>query len=415
MREITILMPEAVSGIIETLHQAGFEGFAVGGCVRDTFLGRVPDDWDITTNARPQQVKKLFSRTIDTGLQHGTVTVLINKTGYEITTYRIDGEYLDGRHPESVEFSNNLVEDLKRRDFTINAMAYNDTSGLVDEFDGLGDLERKVIRCVGNPKERFTEDALRMMRAVRFSAQLGFEIEEKTAAAIREMSESITKISAERIQVELVKTLLSDHPEYVKLYCDFGLFRGILPVIHDIFNGKHARQTGVLLSKVPKTAAMRYAALLNSEQPQVVRQTLKSLKLDNATIDTASKLVECADSAIEENEPAMREFMRVYGKEMTGMFLEFEQAKIETGEQILGVSLASKRKHLASLKRMYQEIMERGDCTTVKELDITGNDLMKYGITGRQIGVTLNNLLQIVIENPELNDKATLIALVENK
>ena len=167
-----INMPENVAEIISTIEANGFEAFAVGGCVRDTLLGRNPDDWDITTSALPGEIKAMFPRTIDTGIQHGTVTIMIGKTGYEVTTYRIDGEYEDGRHPASVEFSSKLADDLKRRDFTINAMAYNNTSHLVDEFNGIIDLNNKIIRCVGDAKERFSEDALRMMRAIRFSAQL---------------------------------------------------------------------------------------------------------------------------------------------------------------------------------------------------------------------------------------------------
>lgn len=163
-----ITLPDDVKQIIETLEQHGYEGYAVGGCVRDSILGRIPNDWDITTSATPQQVKKLFPRTVDTGIQHGTVTVLMGKEGYEVTTYRVDGEYEDARHPKEVTFTANLEEDLRRRDFTINAMAYNDSEGLVDVFGGRADIEQKVIRCVGNAEERFGEDALRIMRAVRF-------------------------------------------------------------------------------------------------------------------------------------------------------------------------------------------------------------------------------------------------------
>ena len=215
-------LPENVRNIISTIEKNGCEAYAVGGCVRDTLMGKTPSDWDITTSALPMQVKSMFGRTVDTGLKHGTVTVMIGKTGYEVTTYRIDGEYKDGRHPESVEFALNLVEDLKRRDFTINAMAYNDKNGLVDEFDGRGDLERKVIRCVGNPMERFTEDALRMMRAIRFSAQLSFDIHPDTYNAINKLSDTIKQVSMERIQVELTKTLVSDNPEKVELFYSTG-------------------------------------------------------------------------------------------------------------------------------------------------------------------------------------------------
>ena len=224
-----IQLPVKVDNIIKTLEAAGYEAFAVGGCIRDSVLGRTPQDWDITTSAKPQDVKRLFSHTIDTGIQHGTVTVMLEHEGFEVTTYRIDGEYEDARHPKEVTYTVNLLEDLKRRDFTINAMAYNESRGLVDAFDGMGDLQKKVIRCVGNPKERFTEDALRMLRALRFAAQLGFEVEEQTFAAIRELAQTIEKISAERIQTELVKMLTSDHPELIREVYTSGISDVILP------------------------------------------------------------------------------------------------------------------------------------------------------------------------------------------
>ena len=175
-----IELPEKVKTVIAELKAHGYDAYAVGGCIRDSILGRTPGDWDITTSAKPHQVKAIFPRTVDTGIQHGTVTVLMDKEGFEVTTYRIDGEYEDARHPKDVIFTSNLLEDLKRRDFTINAMAYNDETGLVDAFDGIADLNAKRIRCVGEPTERFSEDALRMLRAVRFAAQLGFAIEERT-------------------------------------------------------------------------------------------------------------------------------------------------------------------------------------------------------------------------------------------
>ena len=226
---MTIQLPEDVKKIIEIIEKAGYEAYAVGGCVRDSLLLRNPNDWDITTSAKPEKVKELFKKTIDTGIEHGTVTVMMHHVGYEVTTYRIDGEYEDARHPKNVTFTSNLIEDLKRRDFTINAMAYNDRSGIVDAFDGISDLEKGIIRAVGNPRERFDEDALRMMRAVRFSAQLGYSIEEDTKKAIQELSINLQKISAERIQVELVKLVSSDHPEKMRDLYETGITAVILP------------------------------------------------------------------------------------------------------------------------------------------------------------------------------------------
>ena len=204
-----IQLPRKVEDIIEKIQAAGFEAYAVGGCIRDSILGREPDDWDITTSAKPEEVKKLFNRTIDTGIQHGTVTVMLDREGFEVTTYRIDGKYEDSRHPKDVTFTASLREDLRRRDFTINAMAYNEKDGLIDLYEGIQDIECGLIRCVGDARERFTEDALRMMRAVRFSAQLGYTIEENTKAAIKELAPTIRRISAERIQVEVVKLMIS--------------------------------------------------------------------------------------------------------------------------------------------------------------------------------------------------------------
>lgn len=204
-----IRLPKSVLYIISVLEREGYEAFAVGGCVRDSLLGRKPMDWDITTSATPFEVKRCFNRTIDTGIQHGTVTVMLDGEGYEVTTYRVDGEYRDGRHPQEVSFTANLRLDLERRDFTINAMAYNETVGLVDEFDGVGDLKRGVIRCVGDAGQRFDEDALRMLRAIRFSGQLDFTVEERTRQAIVDRADHLEKISAERIRVEMTKLLVS--------------------------------------------------------------------------------------------------------------------------------------------------------------------------------------------------------------
>ena len=224
-----IELPEKVKYIINTIAKAGYEAYAVGGCIRDSILGRTPDDWDITTSASPGQIKALFRRTVDTGIRHGTVTVMREGEGFEVTTYRIDGEYEDGRHPREVTFTSSLLEDLRRRDFTINAMAYNEEAGLVDAFGGVKDINAGIIRCVGSPAERFSEDALRIMRAVRFSAQLGYRIEEETAAAIRRLAPSLKNISAERIQTELVKLLVSDHPDYLGTAYETGITGAELP------------------------------------------------------------------------------------------------------------------------------------------------------------------------------------------
>ena len=224
-----ILLPQKAAFIIDTLQQAGHEAYAVGGCIRDSILGRQPEDWDITTSAKPDEVKRLFPKTIDTGIQHGTVTVLVEREGFEVTTYRVDGKYEDFRHPKEVTFTPDLIEDLKRRDFTMNAMAYNRKDGLVDAFGGVSDLNAGIVRCVGCAKQRFQEDALRMMRAVRFAAQLGFSIDGETKAAVKELSGTLVHISAERIQAELTKLLVSAHPEQMRTLYELGITGVMLP------------------------------------------------------------------------------------------------------------------------------------------------------------------------------------------
>lgn len=223
--KLKITVPDNAGHIVKTIQAAGFEAYVVGGCVRDSLLGREPQDWDITTSATPEQVKALFPRTVDTGLKHGTVTVLYGGEGFEVTTYRIDGKYEDGRHPSEVTFTPNLEEDLLRRDFTINAMAYNDEAGLVDFFGGREDMRIGVIRCVGKPEDRLQEDALRILRAIRFAAQLRYHVDAYTMTAIRKLAPNLKNISAERIQAELVKILLSPHPDYLRGHIQWGLQR----------------------------------------------------------------------------------------------------------------------------------------------------------------------------------------------
>ena len=214
--DVRIQMPNKVRTIIRTLQEHGYEAYAVGGCVRDSLLNQAPEDWDITTSATPEEMKSLFFKTIDTGIKHGTITVLLGKETFEVTTYRIDGKYEDGRHPREVKYTRSLKEDLLRRDFTINAMAYNEKDGLVDIFGGMDDLKAKKLRCVGDAKKRLSEDALRILRGIRFSAQLGFSIETATRNAMRELSSLLKRISAERIQAEFLKILLSPRPDMLR-------------------------------------------------------------------------------------------------------------------------------------------------------------------------------------------------------
>ena len=413
-----IEMPSEVKFIISELESHEYEAFAVGGCIRDSLLGRTPNDWDITTSAKPEEVKEIFHRTVDTGIKHGTVTVLIGKKSFEITTYRVDGAYTDGRHPESVRYSKYLKEDLRRRDFTINAFAYNDEVGLRDEFYGFRDMEWKIIRAVGNAEDRFSEDALRMMRAIRFAAQLGFNIELNTYNAIIKLAPNIKKVSAERIQVELTKTLVSDHPEVTIEYAKTGLFVEILPVLYDTLSGISAQKTLELLKYVPRMVIMRYAALLRYRTPEEARDVLRKLKLDNFTINTVTKLVEYQNDindVIEENDISVREAIHKYGTDLLELMFVFAEADGRMKREYTGFNSRGRNVHLKTIKKLYDEILERGDCVDLKGLAVNGSDLMELGIVGEQIGETLNWLLHIVMENPALNNKNTLISFVENR
>lgn len=413
-----IEMPSEVKFIISELESHEYEAFAVGGCIRDSLLGRTPNDWDITTSAKPEEVKEIFHRTVDTGIKHGTVTVLIGKKSFEITTYRVDGAYTDGRHPESVRYSKYLKEDLRRRDFTINAFAYNDEVGLRDEFYGFRDMEWKIIRAVGNAEDRFSEDALRMMRAIRFAAQLGFNIELNTYNAIIKLAPNIKKVSAERIQVELTKTLMSDHPEVTIEYAKTGLFVEILPVLYDTLSGISAQKTLELLKYVPRMVIMRYAALLRYRTPEEARDVLRKLKLDNFTINTVTKLVEYQNDIndiIEENDISVREAIHKYGTDLLELMFVFAEADGRMKREYTGFNSRGRNVHLKTIKKLYDEILERGDCVDLKGLAVNGSDLMELGIVGEQIGETLNWLLHIVMENPALNNKNTLISFVENR
>lgn len=441
-KNFRIEIPNSVKLIISILEQNGFEAFAVGGCVRDTILKRNPQDWDITTSALPEQVKNLFHKTLDTGIKHGTVTVMMKGVGYEVTTYRIDGEYSDSRHPETVEFTVDLIEDLKRRDFTINAMAYNPTIGLVDAFDGTGDIGSKLIRCVGKPEARFGEDALRMLRAVRFSAQLGFDIDNGTMEAIKKMSPTLENISAERIQNELEKLILSDHPDKLITAYHTGITKVILPEFdrmmecaqntpyHKYNVGEH---TIKVMENVPKTRLMRWTALLHDiAKPETMfidkkngrthfkghavmgsemaPQIMRRLKMDNKTIKTVSRLIACHDDRPTEKgctPEAVRRSVNKIGKDIYREYLQLAYADFQ------GKSDYGKEKgydgYLYTCEQ-FELIMRDNICTSSKELNITGKDLIAMGCpTGSVIGDILDQLLEMALVDPESNTHENLV------
>lgn len=455
-----IQMPEDVKNILEKLNSAGYEAYAVGGCVRDSILGRIPDDWDITTSAKPEETKTLFPRTIDTGIQHGTVTVMCNHIGYEVTTYRIDGEYEDSRHPKEVIFTSDLLEDLKRRDFTINAMAYNHLeeslpdvsenenekkcidSGLVDAFGGLNDIENKVIRCVGNPIHRFEEDALRMMRAVRFSAQLGYEIEEETRNAITVLAGNLANISAERIQVELVKLLVSDHPDYLRTAYETGMTKVFFPEFdkameteqnnpHHMYTvGEHMLHT---LEHVRKDKVLRLTMILHDiAKPvtlqkgedgidhfyghcdvgeEMARKILRRLRFDNDTIGKVCKLVKFHDQKLSLKPEKLRKSIVKIGPELFPLLLEVKEA------DMLAQSMykrEEKQKELEAIRKVYTQILEAEDCLSLKDLAVTGRDLIEQGMKpGKELGEALQKLFDYVLEHPEKNQKEELLQFLQ--
>ena len=323
---VKLEIPEQVEWILNRLRQCDYEAYIVGGCVRDALLGRKPGDWDITTSALPAEVKKVFGRTIDTGLQHGTVTVMRDHVGYEITTYRIDGEYEDGRHPKEVAFTRELKEDLRRRDFTINAMAYSHETGLVDIFGGEEDLKNGVIRCVGKAHERFTEDVLRILRAIRFSAQLNFKIEEETWDALCTLAPGLVQISRERIQTELTKTLLSDRPEAILKVEAAGMSPYIVPGFSEVFLDRELKGRLEQSRLLPAEKALRWSVFLAKAGEKNAAAVLRELKMDNDTIRKTEVLVRWFGKEIEENETAVRRAMSAMDDVVFDWLLELKEA-----------------------------------------------------------------------------------------
>ncbi len=382
-----IQIPAQVEHIIKILNQGGYEAYAVGGCVRDTLLGRRPEDWDITTSARPEQVKALFNRTIDTGIQHGTVTVMMGGTGYEVTTYRIDGEYEDGRHPKQVEFTSDLLEDLKRRDFTINAMAYSHETGIVDAFGGMEDLKNGLIRCVGDPMERFTEDALRILRAIRFSAQLDFAVDQETWNAIGKIGPNLSKVSRERVQMELTKLLCSGHPERISQVYETG----ISPYVSAEFAAlpwKEAKISSALSSE----KYVRWAGFLRcGGDAQKAVRILKELKLDNDTIGRVKTLVSWSGKELLPEPAAVRRAMSRMEPQVWDALMDLNGYSTE-------------------IRRLTGQIRQAGDCLDLKHLAVKGQDLIGAGIKpGKQMGEILNRMLDEVLEHPEKNKKEILL------
>ena len=430
--------------IINNLQLHGYEAYAVGGCVRDSILARRPEDWDITTSARPEEIKKLFRRTVDTGIEHGTVTVLLGKDSYEVTTYRIDGVYEDSRHPKEVRFTNKLEEDLRRRDFTINAMAYNDDVRLVDVFGGMQDLNHHLIRCVGDPAERFSEDALRILRAVRFSAQLDFPIEAGTAKAVRELAPALEKISAERIQTELVKLLISPHPEKIRDAYELGITKVILPewdamegVEQNTPHHKYdvAQHTLHSLKNVKRDKILRLTMLFHDMgkpsvkttdgkgqdhfkghalvSEEIARKVMRRLKFDNDTVKKVTRLVCYHDYRTEATTKNVRRAMNRIGVDLFPYYLAVRMADVKAQSPY---QRREKIENIIAMREIYQKVLIEEECVTLRQLAVSGRDLMELGMKpGREMGSMLSELLEYVIDDPARNNKETLRAYVIEK
>lgn len=430
-----IKIPASAAEIIDKLNKHGYEAYIVGGCVRDMLLGREPGDWDITTSALPYQVKKVFRRTVDTGIQHGTVTVLMGKAGYEVTTYRIDGEYLDGRHPDSVSFTPDLREDLKRRDFTINAMAYNSREGIVDAFGGREDLKAGIIRCVGNAQDRFLEDALRILRAIRFSAQLGFAVEEKTYEAIRAIAPNLVHVSKERIQAELTKLLISRHPERMALIWEAGISPYISPAFSGLWEEKALPSVS---ASVPAVKHMRWAAFLRLASPENAVKVLKELKMDNDTIYRVKTLVTWFGVLLEQDKAPIRRVMSRMEPELFDDLITLKMCLAEwdaltasekcpkVSEESLKLLEAGPKvperklqngeegmetfRTLAHIRALAEEIRRDRDCVTLKDLAVDGRDVIEAGVRpGKEVGACLARLLDLVLEKPSRNTREYLL------
>ncbi len=433
---MNILSKEA-KAVISRLRKAGYEAFAVGGCVRDMIMERECQDTDITTSALPEEVKEVFSdlRTADTGIKHGTVTVIVGGIPLEITTYRIEQGYSDGRHPDKVIFTRSLREDLKRRDFTVNSIAFSPEEGFIDPFGGKQDIERKIIRCVGNPTERFTEDSLRILRGLRFSSVLGFEIEKNTAEAMRECKELLRAVSEERIFSELSKLLCGKNVR--SIIVNFSdILEVILPEIKgmkgfDQHNFHHIydilTHTAVVTESISPVTHLRFAALFHdcgktdcfsldengighfyshpSLSAEKAEKALLRLRSDTKTRENVVKLVRVHDSPIEESERIIKKRLRSMGEELFFDLIKLQRADTKG----LAPEFHGREEHFNILEKMAREIIEGEECFSLRDLKINGNDLIKEGFSGKEIGKALSLALEAVIDEKIRNDKEELI------
>ena len=390
-----IIIPENIISVMSLLEESGFEAYAVGGCVRDSLLGRKPYDWDVCTSALPEETLEVFKsfRTIPTGIKHGTVTVIADSP-VEITTFRIDGEYLDNRRPSQVSFTRTLADDLCRRDFTVNAMAADKNGFVTDLYGGKEDLQKKIIRCVGCAQKRFDEDALRIMRALRFAATLGFELEESTARAVRVQKSLLKNIAVERIRAETDKLLLGNCEDILFDYRE--VFSVFIP------EAEITRETAEKISLADKETEIRLALLLGNLTSENARAVLGRLRYSNSVTNTVVSLVENKNKAIDNTSPAVKRLLNAFGKENAERLVRFKRADGE-------ITPEAEKEILLRIN----EIIDNNECYSLATLAVSGSDLSAIGIKGKKIGETLNRLLNEVMEGTTANNKDDLLDKVK--
>ena len=432
-------MPEEVKRILERLEGAGYRAYAVGGCVRDLMMGRTPQDWDITTSAPPQAVMGLFdAHAIPTGLQHGTVTVVLEEGRYEVTTFRRDGDYLDSRHPDHVTFTGDIREDLERRDFTVNAMAMDLRGQVVDPFGGAEDLRYELLRCVGDADKRLTEDALRIMRCLRFAATLSFAIDGPTADALHRHRHLLQNIAAERIQVELTKLICGSAAAEVLLeYPD--VLAEVIPemgaaVGFDQRNGHHCFDVWEhcvrAMAAVPPDPVLRYTMLLHDlgkpetfnldedgvghfyghgrRSAEIAAAACRRLRLDRHTSEAVETLVRCHDVEVPLTEKGMRRQLRRLGEENLRRLL-----KVKRGDNLAQhPAYLGRQQHIDQLEQLLDLVLREDQCFSLKQLAVNGNDLLALGLRGKAVGRVLEELLDLVVEEKLPNDRRVLLDYV---
>lgn len=430
---------EDVINILNQLETSGYKAYCVGGCVRDLLMGNIPKDWDICTSALPSEVANCFNseKVLETGLKHGTVTLIYNEGLYEITTFRLDGNYTDSRHPDSVEFVLSLDEDLKRRDFTMNAMAYNPKHGLIDLFGGKNDIKNSIIKCVGNPKERFNEDALRILRALRFAARFNFDLDENTARAINKQKNLLNSIAYERIYSELEFILLADHAEGVLLNYK-EVFAQIMPEIEPAFNFNQHNPyhsydvwTHIVKSVVaaPKDIVIKLTMLLHDVgKPQSftmdenkqghfyghakvsvnkAKDILERLRVSNKTKSEVLKLVEMHDVIINPSKRSVKRLLINMGEPLFRKLLVVKRCDAMAQNPSI---LKERLMLIDNIQEILETVLAEEQCLSLKDLKVNGNDIILLGVPkGKKIGDILKLLFSMVIEEQVENDKTKLL------